>query len=423
MPVKTTIQVRRDTAANWTSTNPTLAAGEIGFESDTNKIKIGNGSSTWTALNYASGAGLTASDTAPASPSVGTQWFNTSTGKSYVYYDSFWVELDSNGTSANGGQNAIINGAFDIWARGTTGAGYVNAAAPGFVADRWQGARGGAVAGQTMSRVSLGSTYQQQYAMRLQRDSGNTSTQEVRLSQSIETAESIRFAGRTVTLSFYARKGANYSAASNAFNAILYSGTGTDQNLLISGFTGVATVGSVTATLTDTFQRFTATGTVSGSATQLGLVLTYTPVGTAGAADYVEIVDVQLEAGSVATPFKRNAPSIQAELAACQRYYVRYDNTGDNGVHGVGLAPATNGAYIQIHLPTEMRVSPTAVDYSLLRLTDGVVSLNATAVSILISDKKTPLLNVSVASGATQYRPYLLQQQSTAGYVGFSAEL
>lgn len=49
----TKIQVRRDTAADWTSTNPTLAAGEIGFESDTNKFKIGDGATAWTSLNYA----------------------------------------------------------------------------------------------------------------------------------------------------------------------------------------------------------------------------------------------------------------------------------------------------------------------------------------------------------------------------------
>ena len=44
------IQLRRDTAANWTSVNPTLAAGEFGLETDTGKIKLGNGSSGWTSL-------------------------------------------------------------------------------------------------------------------------------------------------------------------------------------------------------------------------------------------------------------------------------------------------------------------------------------------------------------------------------------
>jgi hypothetical protein len=52
MAVVTQIQVRRGTAAQWTSTNPTLAAGELGFETDTNKIKCGNGSTAWNSLAY-----------------------------------------------------------------------------------------------------------------------------------------------------------------------------------------------------------------------------------------------------------------------------------------------------------------------------------------------------------------------------------
>jgi hypothetical protein len=52
MAVVTQIQVRRGTAAQWTSTNPTLAAGEFGFETDTNKLKCGNGSTAWNSLTY-----------------------------------------------------------------------------------------------------------------------------------------------------------------------------------------------------------------------------------------------------------------------------------------------------------------------------------------------------------------------------------
>ena len=51
---------RRDTAANWTSVNPTLLAGEIGIESDTNKWKVGTGSAAWTALAYMPGSQLSA---------------------------------------------------------------------------------------------------------------------------------------------------------------------------------------------------------------------------------------------------------------------------------------------------------------------------------------------------------------------------
>lgn len=56
MPVVTQVQVRRGTASQWTSANPTLASGEWGFETDTGKVKIGNGSSAWNSLGY-TGAG------------------------------------------------------------------------------------------------------------------------------------------------------------------------------------------------------------------------------------------------------------------------------------------------------------------------------------------------------------------------------
>lgn len=46
------IQLRNDTAANWTAANPTLAAGEAGIETDTGKMKIGTGSTAWSSLAY-----------------------------------------------------------------------------------------------------------------------------------------------------------------------------------------------------------------------------------------------------------------------------------------------------------------------------------------------------------------------------------
>lgn len=46
------IQIRRDTAANWASVNPVLAQGEMGFETDTEKMKLGDGVTNWNSLNY-----------------------------------------------------------------------------------------------------------------------------------------------------------------------------------------------------------------------------------------------------------------------------------------------------------------------------------------------------------------------------------
>ena len=52
MTRKSLIQLRRDTATNWASNNPILAEGEAGFETDTYRIKIGDGSTAWVSLPY-----------------------------------------------------------------------------------------------------------------------------------------------------------------------------------------------------------------------------------------------------------------------------------------------------------------------------------------------------------------------------------
>jgi len=49
------IRLRRDTAANWTAANPTLLLGEVGFETDTRKLKLGDGTTAWTSLLYVQG--------------------------------------------------------------------------------------------------------------------------------------------------------------------------------------------------------------------------------------------------------------------------------------------------------------------------------------------------------------------------------
>ena len=98
MPVVTQIQIRRGTAAQWTSSNPTLASGEQGFETDTNKMKIGNGSTAWNSLSYAiTGAvGTVTSFTAGTGLSGGTI---TSTGT--IAIDSTVATLTGSQTLTN----------------------------------------------------------------------------------------------------------------------------------------------------------------------------------------------------------------------------------------------------------------------------------------------------------------------------------
>jgi hypothetical protein len=262
-----------------------------------------------------------------------------------------------------------------------------------------------------------------QYCARVQRTAGNTGLQFMWMANNFESINSIPYAGKTVTLSFYARAGANYSSASNVLQARLYSGLGTDQNIA-TGYTGTATPIDQNATLTTTWQRFSYTGTVASAATELAIRFGYTPVGTAGANDYFEVTGVQLEVGSVATPFKTYAGTIQGELAACQRYYWRNSVATAYGTYSLCYATSTTQAYAVVNFPTAMRVIPTSIDYSSLAVDFSGVS--ASAVSAISGGQGTNLTSALTltTTGLTQYRVYdLCNNNSTSGYLGFSAEL
>jgi hypothetical protein len=145
------LQQRRDTAANWTANNPILAQGEIGLETDTDKWKMGNGSTAWNSLAYAYTAG-SAGATGPTGPSGPTgptgatgvtgpapaTVINAQTGTTYTLVigdDGKLVELN-NASAITLTVPLNSSAAFAIGAQITllqTGAGQVTVAATGGV--------------------------------------------------------------------------------------------------------------------------------------------------------------------------------------------------------------------------------------------------------------------------------------------------
>ena len=312
----------------------------------------------------------------------------------------------------------------DIWQRGTSIALAASTSAT-YTADRWQTATGANQA-CTISRQATGDTTNLpnvQYVARYQRNSGQTGTAQLSFAQTFETVNSIPFAGKQITLSFYARAGANYSAAANALGVVLAYGTGTDQNIF-TGFTGQVSLISSSATLTTTIQRFTFTATLPSTATQLAVITNFVPTGTAGANDYFEITGIQLELGSTATTFSRAGGSIGGELALCQRYYWRTNSATDgSSAFGVGPGTSTTVSDAVIKNPVTMRIAPTSVDYAGLRVYDSVTATTASSLAITGAGIDNTRVAVTVASGLTQYRPYELIGNSGTSYLGFSAEL
>lgn len=143
--------------------------------------------------------------------------------------------------------------------------------------------------------------------------------------------------------------------------------------------------------------------------------------------NYWQITGVQLEVGSVATDYEFK--SIDVELLQCQRYYYRMTSDWGASYAGFGIANgyATTTAYAFISLPVQMRIGPTSVDFSTIRLWTGSSMAQAiTAVGIDGSFKNpyTAGLNITVASGLTNATIYFISSNNSAsGYLGVSAEL
>jgi hypothetical protein len=327
----------------------------------------------------------------------------------------------SYGAQVVAGKNAFINGGMDVWQRGTSIS--VTASTAPYTADRWQ-VNLGANQASTVSRQVTGDTTNLpniQYCMRYQRNSGQTGTGAMYLTQSFESSNSISFAGKTATLSFYARAGANFSPTSSILTSYVYYGTGTDQNIT-GAYTGAVGLGGQNNTLTTTWQRFTMTVSIASTATEIALLLAHTPTGTASTNDYYEITGVQLEVGSVATPFSRNGATIQGELAACQRYFQREDESQKSV--GAGAYYTTTQAWIPYFLKTTMRVAPTVTFDG-----TGTVTVydagSARASTAMATDAISPrVVEIKpTTSSTTAGRGVFARISGSGNFINFDAEL
>jgi len=328
--------------------------------------------------------------------------------------------------------NPVLNSALQIWQRGTS-ISLTASSGVVYTADRWSTSTNANQA-CTVARQATGDTTNLpniQYAMRYQRNSGQTGTGLLLTTQSLETINSIPFAGKTITISFYARAGANFSSASSILINYFMTGTGTDQNRQSGAYTGEVTA-SNNATLTTTWQRFSYTYSVAATATEIATGFAYTPVGTAGTNDYFEITGVQIDIGSVALPFRTAGVTYQAELAACQRYYYRWTtaNGGSNVAYSNAVfSYASTQAFGTMQFPVTMRTTPTSVETtgtaSNYRVLIGGTATTCSGVPVY--DQGNPytiMMQFPVASGLTVGQAGVAGANiSSTAFLGFSAEL
>jgi len=140
--------------------------------------------------------------------------------------------------------------------------------------------------------------------------------------------------------------------------------------------------------------------------------------------NYWQITGVQLEVGDVATPFEFK--SFEDELLECQRYYYRNTPGTAYGSQGLAQVRSTTQTQPTIYFPTTMRATPTAVDFSNIGIERAGIGIYAiTAVTIQDSGPNVMQLGAtnSTSGAAAGDCVNVLNNNSTAGYLGFSAEL
>ena len=312
--------------------------------------------------------------------------------------------LTSSTLSVAAAKNMVINGAADFWQRGTT---FTNTV--GYTSDRWYQAASSVTTTQETTIVPTGFRYSVKGT--------TTATTQPYWMQAIETDNAIRYAGQTVTLSYYA-------ATSNSSNVLVRLDYSNNVNEAIAGT--YTTIASNSVAATSTMSRVSATFAVPSTAKTLRVLIGAAGGQTIGVT--TSFTGVQLELGSTATTFSRAGGTIQGELAACQRYYQRVSAAGASGNYSpmniTGAALNSTTAYYQYIPYVPFRSSPTSVDFSTVLFRD---SSNASAAisNISLTDSASFAVGGNITStGMTGGRwIQVLANNSTSAYVGFSAEL
>lgn len=314
------------------------------------------------------------------------------------------------------GKNKIINGDFRIWQRGTT---LTDPAGGVYLADRWRTNYGGlAPTARTYNQQTFTAGtapvagYEGTFFARMTVTTKGTNVR-AGFGQPIEDVRT--FAGQAVTVSFWAKSD---SARTGAIQI--------QQNFGTGGSTTVEQEASIN--LTSSWQRFTQTftlGSMSGKTIGTDTALILNIFHTSANGSTLDLWGVQVEYGSKATPFQTaSGGSPQAELAMCQRYYVRFGGSSAYENFGSAFATSTTQALCLVNLPVTQRIAASAVEYSTNALYDLPSFFAVTAFSINGNSTNQIRLQATVASGLTQYRPCdLLANNSTSAYLGFSAEL
>jgi len=321
------------------------------------------------------------------------------------------------------GKNKIINGDMRVSQRGTT---FSNPANFAYLLDRYAIYYDGTGATRTISQQTFTpgtapvAGYEGANFFRYAQTVAGTSNTVNLIYQRIEDVRTL--AGQSAVLSVWLKAD---SARTVTATARQYFGSGGSGDVN-TGFTGSASV-------TTSWQRFSFTismpsisgktiGTSSALEIQLGLPSGTTPT--------IDIWGLQLESGSTATAFQTATGTIQGELAACQRYFVRLVDGSEKTAEAITLAQAygTTGAIAALQWIVPMRSTPTmtissAGHFGIFNASASVLTATTFALTSSGTSSRHGRLDVGTASGLVAGNSGYVLSNSASSTMDISAEL
>jgi ribosomal protein L27 len=326
------------------------------------------------------------------------------------------------------GKNKIINGDFGVWQRGTTFTPSVGVLT--YTADRFFVVlpSGSTVSRQTFTPGTAPvAGYEGQFYLNV---TNTANAQNYEAGQRIENART--FAGQTVTFSFWARS----TVGAQTMNILLQQnfGTGGSPSATVDGTLVASSTGTAQYTPTGTWTRYWFTyslpsvsgktfGTNNNSYLQVR-PFQYTATTTNTSLD---IWGVQLEYGSLATPFQTaSGGSIQGELAMCQRYYYAH-SVGSNVNVGLSNYTLSSELHTAVQFPVTMRTAPsldqvTGTNYY-AAFTAGVTDTFDALIISRASATSTQLYQTGATVSGTAGTAGILYTNNAATRLAFTAEL
>ncbi len=356
----------------------------------------------------------------------------TTNGETLVADSSATTGLRWQGNFA-AGKNKIINGDFNINQRGFTS----TTSTFGYNFDRWTFARTGGSLTLSAETFTPGTApvagYESKNFVRCAISGQSAAADRFIYSQAIESVRT--FANQTITVSFWAK--ASSGTPSVAVSVVQTFGSGGSPSGDVQTAGGKTAITTSWARYSVTFAVPSISGKTIGTANDDALnVRLWTSAGTDFNAPTnslgiqnatIDFWGVQVEAGSVATAFQTATGTLQGELAACQRYYYRIAGNSAYSYTGYGSGYSSTVAFYVVPMKQTMRVEPTAIDYANIGTSDlinATIAFTALTIDSAGSGPDFLLLQGTVASGITQYRPYYINNNNNAaGYIGFSSEL